>query len=628
MALNPEDRDNAQKEVDALRRRQATATAYAEAQQALAKKEYDRAIGLLKEVLTHDVDFKDASRLLAEAIEFRRTARTWWQNKLLWAATSGAVVLALVWIGFRPGSPLATAIFSASAPAARIVVTGEPRLVSTTPPTAAPSPTSTPVPMGWARLNSAQFLSRDTIHAIAINPSDPGVIYVGALHAGVFKSIDGGLSWQPAQNGMEGASIDTLVIDPQQPETLYAGVYGGGLYRTSDAGANWVSYGPDFEEPGGVDSIIVIDPADRQHLYYAPNGLSFESLDGGKTWSDFNRGDSKSCPTQIGALLLDPEDQSLYANQWGPEGSCSPGVYRSRDHGRTWNLVGLEGIDSITGLFMGRDSSGAKTLIALGHSTYFSSDLGLSWKTQNFFCNTIAVDPEMDTTLYCGRSDGISKSTDGGSSWVEIPGAHGFTSIQAIAALAGASKLVVGSAEVAISADQGASWSRYDSGLAGQQVDLAIDSTNPSIFYLAYSGRDGPQCNPLYRSDDSGRTWSLISSTGCGLSFGPDGTNIYRGVIIDSGSHELFESTDQGVHWSSRAMPAGCEQVYANPFGVRQLGGNLFGKQSEYIRLFDGFRKNLAHLQRGRGTPCQQSIVLRWIRRTAGVCHPRSGFPL
>jgi len=77
--------------------------------------------------------------------------------------------------------------------------------------TAVPSPTPAPtfIPLSWSRLNLAQFLARDTIHAIAINPIDPDVIYIGALDAGVFKSIDGGVSWRPAQNGMGGASIDT-----------------------------------------------------------------------------------------------------------------------------------------------------------------------------------------------------------------------------------------------------------------------------------------------------------------------------------------------------------------------------------------------------------------------------------
>jgi len=195
-------------------------------------------------------------------------------------------------------------------------------------------------------------------------------------------------------------------------------------------------------------------------------------------------------------------------------------------------------------------------------------------------CNTIAVDPQTPTTIYCENSNGggLSKSTDSGASWTSFQGLIG-ENFTAISVLGGASpRLVVGSTKVTISTDQGASWNNYDSGLAGQRVDLTLDPSNASIFYLKYTESDNSNidCHPMYRSIDAGRTWNLISSTGCGLTFGPGGTDLYR-ADYTTNNHIyqrsmnpwiswLFHSTDQGVHWDTLAMPTGCEHVYANPF--------------------------------------------------------------
>ncbi len=548
---------------------------YADAKSAIKEGDYDHARDLLTSILAVDENYRDTSRLLAQTIRLRR--RRWYNHPALWTVIG---LIVLIGIGILIAPKLQGSLTGQiPRPAQHPTIIQPLQATAVFSPTPAPTTAPTSIPLTWARLNLAQFLGRETIHTIAINPSDPDVIYVGFLNAGVFKSIDGGVSWQPAQNGMAGASIDTLVIDPQEPDTLYAGVYRGGLYRTTDGGANWVSYGPKFEYGDGVDSIVLIDPRDHLHLYYAPKGLYFESRDGGRTWSNI----IPTCPDQVGALILDPADQSLYASQYGDDGACPAGVYhyQSGAHGWTWTLVGLEAVENINGLFMGTDSGGDKLLIAnsqaLPGHVYFSTDDGKSWTMKAILCITIAVDPQTPTTLYCGkRNGGILKSTDGGSSWKSILWAVFGDTFQAISVLAGPSPhLVAGSTEVAISTDQGASWNNYESGLAGQPVDLMIDPSNASIFYLKYNDQYVADCHPLYRSMDAGHTWKLISSTGCSLTFGPGGTDLYRVTITDNGyagilGNEigglLLHSADQGAHWDTQFIPSGCDHVFANPF--------------------------------------------------------------
>jgi len=81
LALDPEDREAVQAEIEQVKKALALARSYAEARKAFAKGNYNQAVSLLKDIINQDENYKDASRLLAEAIELRRTARKWWQNK-------------------------------------------------------------------------------------------------------------------------------------------------------------------------------------------------------------------------------------------------------------------------------------------------------------------------------------------------------------------------------------------------------------------------------------------------------------------------------------------------------------------------------------------------------------------
>jgi tetratricopeptide (TPR) repeat protein len=81
LALEPADHEKAQVETEAVKKAQALANSYTEAQKAYSKKNYDQAVSILKGIINQDENYKDASRLLAQAIELRRTAPRWWQSK-------------------------------------------------------------------------------------------------------------------------------------------------------------------------------------------------------------------------------------------------------------------------------------------------------------------------------------------------------------------------------------------------------------------------------------------------------------------------------------------------------------------------------------------------------------------
>jgi len=92
----------------------------------------------------------------------------------------------------------------------------------------------------WKRISMGQEFQRDAVTAFATDKKDSDVIYAAMKNAGVYKTIDGGLSWRPAHYGLASTQVESLLIDSQNPQILYAGTLGG-VFKTEDGGENWYS---------------------------------------------------------------------------------------------------------------------------------------------------------------------------------------------------------------------------------------------------------------------------------------------------------------------------------------------------------------------------------------------------
>src|SRR5262249_9030948 len=146
-------------------------------------------------------------------------------------------------------------------------------------------------------------LGGKTIYTLAIDPSNPAIIYAGTTSDGPYKSVDGGTSWTPANQGLH-SLINALVIDPSQPATLFAAALSG-TYRTQDAGPHWSLVGP-FGQTDGV----VVDPTNSAIVYAASNSPNplHKSLDGGATWSEAEQGITD---TYLTDLAIDPSNPAV-----------------------------------------------------------------------------------------------------------------------------------------------------------------------------------------------------------------------------------------------------------------------------------------------------------------------------
>jgi photosystem II stability/assembly factor-like uncharacterized protein len=212
-----------------------------------------------------------------------------------------------------------------------------------------------------------------SIGAIAIAPSNPDVIYVGSGEGlqrpdlstgdGIYKSTDGGKAWRHL--GLrEGRQIPQIVVDPKDPDRLFVAVLGSpygagperGIFRSTDGGETFQKVLYRDEDTGGVD--VVLDPQDAQTVYavlweqrLAPweNGVFngpgsgvHKSTDGGATWRPITSG----LPTfaddglgRIGITVAPSDPRRLFATV---ESTRKGGLYRSDDAGQTWALVNAD----------------------------------------------------------------------------------------------------------------------------------------------------------------------------------------------------------------------------------------------------------------------------------------------
>jgi photosystem II stability/assembly factor-like uncharacterized protein len=182
----------------------------------------------------------------------------------------------------------------------------------------------------WERRNGhgAGALSDFDILAVAVDPRDPGRVYAGTLRRGLLRSLDGGASWTvPAQGQSAGASVQAIVVDPSRPAIAYAS-QGGNLLKTADRGATWT---PLAGAPYFAIS-LALDPSAPRTIYAGTLEGVFRSLNGGATWTRLPGTGNGT----VNALAVDPRNPAtVYAAFYSyPESRHV--LFKSMDRGQTW----------------------------------------------------------------------------------------------------------------------------------------------------------------------------------------------------------------------------------------------------------------------------------------------------
>jgi photosystem II stability/assembly factor-like uncharacterized protein len=299
-----------------------------------------------------------------------------------------------------------------------------------------------------------------SIGDIAIAPSDPGIIWVGTGEAnagggsmsydgfGIYKSEDAGNTWQHV--GLENSgSIGRLAVHPTDPQTCFVAAMGRlfsnnperGIFRTTDGGASWENVLFVNDSVGGID--IVIHPDHPDTLYasmwervrrpdrrnYGGSGCGiYRSYDGGDSWIQLSGGLPVNTPSngRIGIDISASDPNILYAIYADNIGYFA-GVYKTTNGGNAWartNDAALNDIYSSYGWWFGRiciDPVDPDIVYPIGFDLYKSTNGGSSWSWVSAPVHVdqhdLVVHPLDPDFLLLGNDGGIYTSENGGSSW-------------------------------------------------------------------------------------------------------------------------------------------------------------------------------------------------------------------
>src|SRR5437870_5104945 len=310
------------------------------------------------------------------------------------------------------------------------------------------------------------------VAALAVDPRNPDVAFLGAAAGGVWKTIDAGLNWTPMTDNQPSLSIGSLAIDPTNSSIIYVGTgeqnfsgdsySGAGVLKSTDGGATWTQQGANvFLGPGGGSfsssrldggahiGAIVVDPLSPvgQHIAlagvfrFSSPALSgiYRTTDGGNSWTGPVAGMSGAAGT---AIVFHPTSSGVvYAALSASGDPTLAGVYRSTDHGATWTRMIGTAANPFPTTNVGRIDidlarSTPNTLFALVAKADGTGLLGL-WKTTNasnganadwiqqintpdfctstggsqcFYDLTIRVSPNNANLLFAGGSSGDSQA--------------------------------------------------------------------------------------------------------------------------------------------------------------------------------------------------------------------------
>lgn len=463
----------------------------------------------------------------------------------------------------------------------------------------------------WKRLTRGLLPAPYTALAVTIDPTSPRRMFVALedkppLRGGVFKSLDGGFSWQPVRGTFEGP-VAPLAIDPRSPRVLYASTLQG-LFRSTNDGDTWARVSDQV-------TTLAFHPKQKNVVYAGNNMSIFRSLDSGVTWSEIAQG----LPPVIfiRSLLVSPtQPATLVFAVFSP--AHQAGVYKSTDGGISWTRSN-QGLTAANVNSLAVDAPpDSHTLWTVANYVLFrSANRGNTWSpvlpeplpVNMAYARWVVTSPADPKTVYLGRWDGqvlrsredgeswtvagnpasstealradpldpltlwatgnsggIRKSTDGGDTWSTLtgPASGGFFQDIAFAPSSPTTVYAAGNASFKAllrSTDAGATWTAIQNGLPPSLGNLAVDPLQAGTIYTA-SGGD------IYKTVDGGSTWALVSGsfhtqTIQWLTLSPAGT-LYAALRYDN----VYESEDGGSSWSplgASPRPSSFTTLVADP---------------------------------------------------------------
>lgn len=326
------------------------------------------------------------------------------------------------------------------------------------------------------------------------------------------------LQWRNIGPHRGGRTVGACGV-PSQPNVFYIGVNNGGVWKSTDYGRTW---NPIFDAmPTGSVGDVAVSESNPNVVWAAcGEGIQrpdlsigdgvYKSTDAGKTWTNMGLHDGQ----QIGGIIIDPNNENrifvaVLGHPYGP--NKERGVYRSIDGGKTWEQV----------LYKDENTGAVQVSFDPNNPNIIYADM---WAGRQ---------GPWENGQWNGPESGLFKSTDGGNTWKKLT--KGLPTTQ--------------------------------QGLG--RIGFAIAPTNSNRLYATV---DAGRYGGVYRSDDAGESWYLLSNDGRYWGRGSDFAEIKvdptNADIVYSANVVTWKSTDGGKNWNAfRGAPGGDDyhRIWINP---------------------------------------------------------------
>lgn len=290
-----------------------------------------------------------------------------------------------------------------------------------------------------------------SIGVVELDPNNPdNVIYVGtgetwtrnsvSIGCGLFKSTDGGANWNKI--GFEKSErIASVIVNPNNSQEIYVGVLGAlwgdsderGVYKSNDGGSSWEKLLYLDAKTGCAD--LTMDPTDPNILYasmweFRRTGWSFESggnnsalyksIDGGKTWDKIHNGFPSGNLGRL-AIAVAPSNPSVLYTAIEAEEDARKGLYRSNDAGESWEQLNNDFGITVRPFYFSRivvDPKNEDVVVKGGLTGSISRDGGKTFKNlgnMHSDIHDIAFNINNSDVMYVGTDGGVYRTWDGGT---------------------------------------------------------------------------------------------------------------------------------------------------------------------------------------------------------------------
>ncbi len=381
------------------------------------------------------------------------------------------------------------------------------------------------------------------IESVAINPSNPRILFVGTWRLG-YRSTDFGRTWVGVHQGMMfDSDVFSIAIDPRRPQVMYAGACSG-IYRSANGASSWSRLRIVPARFTVRTRVVAVDPSDPQRVYGGTTEGLFVSRDDGRTWTRMTRPD-----VIVNAVQVDPRNNSRILL-----GTENEGVLASDDAGRTWRAANSGFVHRQVSRIVAEARSDRvfAGLTDGGGGVYQLDRGGRKWDRP-----APGMLPAGDLRAYlplpdgrrclAGTSRGLYLQAGPGAAWTRLPGVVERLAISDLALDAASGLVFAGTNRGVVRAPL--SSLKFEvppqSRFAPQVASVIVAGTSPRRVYAATTAG-------VLRSSDGGASWLSCSR---GL---PDRATIEalavspvdERFLLAGTAAGLFESRDGGDTWT------------------------------------------------------------------------------